>query len=454
MGIVGKTAAEIFDSIRTLTQTGALTPGQELPTVRDLAATLSVNRNTVSMAYKRLVTAGVAVTQGRLGTVIREQPGPGEQEGSLPGSPLVDLGGGNPNPVWLPDMGAALAREPYRPRLYGEGTGGPELEASARQWLTGDCPDRFEINLTNGAVDAVERLLGAYLVAGDKVAVEDPCFVSNINTLRIAGQQTVGVAVDAHGMLAEALEQALAQGVQAVIVTPRAHNPTGCSLSAARARKLRAVLAHYPHVLVIADDHFSLLAVTDYFDVIPPMAQRWALIRSVSKMLGPDLRLAFVASDEQTSQRLRLRLAPGTNWVSHLLQDVVSACLSSPEVSAQIVQARADYARRRDSLTMALARQGISVTTPAEGLNLWLPLPANSQAAVLELARHGWLVRGGESFGVQGQAHGLRITVSSIDEAGAEAFARVLGHVLGQGYGMSSCSKASRVAAHSTKFIQ
>ncbi len=90
MGIVGKTAAEIFDSIRTLTQTGALTPGQELPTVRDLAATLSVNRNTVSMAYKRLVTAGVAVTQGRLGTVIREQPGPGEQEGSLPGSPLVD----------------------------------------------------------------------------------------------------------------------------------------------------------------------------------------------------------------------------------------------------------------------------------------------------------------------------------------------------------------------------
>jgi DNA-binding transcriptional MocR family regulator len=158
------------------------------------------------------------------------------------------------------------------------------------------------------------------------------------------------------------------------------------------------VLARYPHVLVIADDHFSLLAVTDYYDVIPPTAQRWALIRSVSKMLGPDLRLAFVASDEQTSQRSRLRLAPGTNWVSHLLQDVVGACLSSPEVSAQIAQPRRNYARRRDILTMALAEQGIAVATPADGLNLWLPLPGNSQAAVLALARHGWLVRGREPF--------------------------------------------------------
>ncbi len=54
MEIVGKTAAEIFDSIRALTQAGSFKPGQELPTTRDLAATLGVNRNTVSMAYQRL----------------------------------------------------------------------------------------------------------------------------------------------------------------------------------------------------------------------------------------------------------------------------------------------------------------------------------------------------------------------------------------------------------------
>ncbi|MGF6120073.1 DNA-binding transcriptional MocR family regulator [Janthinobacterium lividum] len=432
MKIAGKTAAELFDSIRALTQAGELAPGQELPTVRELAATLGVNRNTVSLAYKRLATAGIAVTQGRLGTAIRAKRDPGEQEGLLPGSPLADLGGGNPNLAWLPDVGAALARKPYRPRLYGEATLDPELEALARRWMAGDCPEGHDITLTNGAVDAVERLLAAYLVAGDKVAVEDPCFVSSINTLRIAGLHAVGVAVDAEGMQAEALERALAQGAQAVIVTPRAHNPTGCSLSAARADQLRAVLAAYPHVLVIIDDHFSLLSVASYQDVIPHAARRWALIRSVSKIFGPDLRLAVVASDGQTAQRLRLRLAPGTNWVSHLLQDAVSACLSSPEVSAQVALARADYARRRGILADALAAQGLVGASPADGLNLWLPLPGGSQAAVLALARHGWLVRGGEAFGVQAPAQGLRITVSTMDAAHAQAFAGVLAQVLGR----------------------
>lgn len=432
MEIVGKTAAEIFDSIRALTQVGSLKPGQELPTTRDLAATLGVNRNTVSMAYKRLAAAGIAVTQGRLGTLIRKQPDPGEQEGLLPGSPLADLGSGNPSPAWLPDIGAALTRRPYRPRLYGEATVDTEMEVLARQSLTGDCPEQFEVSLTSGAVDAIERLLTAYLVAGDKVAVEDPCFIGSVNTLRIAGLQAVGVPVDTQGMSAEGLEQALAQGAQAVIVTPRAHSPTGVSLSAARARKLRAVLARYPHVLVITDDHFSLMAATDYHDVISPTAMRWALIRSVSKILGPDLRLAFVASDEQTAQRLRLRLAPGTNWVSHLLQDAVVACLSSPDVAMQLAQAREDYARRRELLAAALGAQGIAVTSPADGLNLWLPLPESSESVVLALARRGWLVRGGEAFAVQAPAHGLRITVSTIDEAGAQAFANVLGHVLGK----------------------
>lgn len=432
MEIVGKTAAEIFDSIRTLTQSGAYAPGQELPTTRDLAATLGVNRNTVSMAYKRLAAAGIAVTQGRLGTFIRKRPGPGEQEGLLPGSPLADLGSGNPNPAWLPDIGAALTRKPYRPRLYGEATVAPDMEALARQSLAGDCPERFDVSLTSGAVDAIERLLTAYLVAGDKVAVEDPCFISSVNTLRIAGLQPVGVPVDTQGMRADGLEQALAQGAQAVIVTPRAHNPTGCSLSAARARKLRAVLARHPHVLVIADDHFSQLAVSDYCDVIPPAARHWALVRSVSKMLGPDLRLAFVASDAQTAQRLRLRLAPGTNWVSHLLQDAVVACMSSPDVASKLAQARADYAVRRERLAAALGAQGFAVASPADGLNLWLPLPENSQSVALALARRGWLVRPGEAFAVQAPAHGLRITVSTIDEASVNTFAGVVGQVLGQ----------------------
>lgn len=173
MRIRGKSAAEIFDSVRAQVQSQQILPGQGLPPVRELAARLDVNRNTVAAAYKRLVAAGIATAQGRRGTTIRGQ-GPGEQEGALPDSPLVDLASGNPNPAWLPDLAAALRAMPYRPRLYGEPLINAGLEAHARAWFTPDCPAPFEVDLAHGAVDAIERLLGALLVPGDKVAVENP----------------------------------------------------------------------------------------------------------------------------------------------------------------------------------------------------------------------------------------------------------------------------------------
>ena len=424
MKIQGKTAAEIFDCVRGLAQSGQLPPGQALPPVRDLAVELDINRNTVAAAYKRLVTAGIALTQGRLGTIIRDQSGPGEQEGALSDSPLADLASGNPNPAWLPDLSAALAIRPYQPRLYGEPTVNAGLESYARAWFARDCPAPFEINLTHGAVDAIERLLSSHLVAGDKVAVENPCFLSSINMLRIAGLQALGVPVDAEGMQAAALEAALAKGAQAVILTPRAHNPTGCSLSEKRAKALARVLAKYPHAMVIVDDHYALLSAKEYHSVLPSGTQRWALVRSFSKTLGPDVRLAMVASDAATSRQLRLRLASGTSWVSHLLQDMVEVTLGRPEVAKQMAQARKDYAQRRKALESALLEQDVPCAADGDGLNLWVPLDTDDQAVALALAHRGWLVRHGDAFGVQEPVRGLRITVSAIEPGQCRKLAR------------------------------
>ncbi|MBZ9556511.1 MULTISPECIES: transcriptional regulator PtsJ [unclassified Modicisalibacter] len=419
MQITGTSAAEIFDSVRLLAQSGQLQPGQSLPPVRDLATRLEVNRNTVAAAYKRLVAAGIAVTRGRLGTVIREPPRLGEQEGATPDTRLSDVASGNPNPDWLPDISEAVVRAGYRPRLYGEATVNPSLANYARQWFAGDVTERHEFELAHGAVDAIERLLAAHLVTGDRVVVETPCFLGSLNVLRVAGLEPVGVPVDREGMRVDALEHALSAGAQAVILTPRAHNPTGCGLSAQRAQALRRVLERHPHVLIVVDDHFALLADTLYHSVIPESAQRWALVRSLSKALGPDLRIALIASDPQTAERLRLRLAPGSTWVSHLLQDIAHACLTNEVVASQIALAREDYTRRRHYLTTALAERGIAVATPADGLNLWIPLQQHSRPLAFAMAKRGWLVRGGEGFSVGEPVHGLRLTVSELEESQA-----------------------------------
>lgn len=165
-------------------------------------------------------------------------------------------------------------------------------------------------------------------------------------------------------MQPEPLEEALRNGARAVIITPRAHNPTGCSLSESRARAIREILARYPQVLVIVDDHFALLSATPQYSPIAAESQRWALVRSLSKTLGPDIRLAIVASDADTSAALRLRLNSGSQWVSHLLQDLVIACLNDNAFMASLAETRRHYRQQHEKLIAALASRGITHLTP------------------------------------------------------------------------------------------
>lgn len=414
--IDGKSANEIFDSIRQHITSGALAKGETLPPVRELAAQLGVNRNTVASAYKRLVTSGLALSLGRNGTVVKETAAPLALEGGNPHTPLTDLSSGNPATVRLPNLAKYLSHISSSPRLYGDTPVLPALADWAAKWMQDTMPATGEIDLTSGAIDAIERLLSAHLLPGDSVAVEDPCFLSSISMLRYSGFSASPVTIDQEGMLPEKLEQALSKGARTVILTPRAHNPTGYSLSAARAAALQQVLSRYPQTLVIIDDHFALLAEAPWHPVISPQTQHWAVVRSMSKTLGPDLRLAFVASDKTTSAKLRLRLNAGSQWVSHLLQDLVYACLSDPDFQQSLEQTRQFYAGQQQKMAEALQAQGVANIAPGDGLNFWLPLADSSHETAFALAKSGWLVREGDAFGVQAPAQGLRITLSTLND--------------------------------------
>ncbi|WP_040164363.1 aminotransferase class I/II-fold pyridoxal phosphate-dependent enzyme [Microbacterium gorillae] len=415
--ITGTTTAEIADSVRDLRDRGHLRAGESLPPVRSLAETLGVNRNTVVAAYRQLAQAGIVQAQGRAGTRIAD-PSPVAQEGYAADTVLHDVGTGNPDPNLIPDPSAALPRVIGRPVLYGEPVIDADLAAWAQEWTAADLPPGIDlrISVTSGAVDAVERLLAATMLRDDAVALEDPCFLSAIRTVRLGGYRAVSVPVDAEGMTVAGLRAALDAGVRAIIVTPRAQNPTGVSLSAARAADLRAVLADHPYVLIIEDDHFSLLSQRPYESLIGPAHRRFALVRSVSKFLGPDMCLAVTATDPDTASRLALRLSPGTTWVSHILQRLVHAQLTDPSIRSQLTEAGRHYAASNAAVAAALAERGLPVTA-GDGLNLWVPLPQPSRDVAERLMRRGWLVRTGADFDLEGAGSShLRLTVHDLED--------------------------------------
>ncbi|WP_139416993.1 aminotransferase class I/II-fold pyridoxal phosphate-dependent enzyme [Agromyces laixinhei] len=414
--IEGRSAAEIADSLRTLIERGALRPGDALPPVRALAEHLGVNRNTAVSAYRQLTNAGVVITLGRGGT--RVAGGSAVAQEGFADTALRDIGTGNPDPARIPDPSTALASIARRPVLYGEPVIDPVLGEWARTWMGTDLPAEIpmRITVTSGAADAVERLLAQALTRDDAVALEDPCFLTSIHTVQVGGYRPVPVPIDDEGMTVEGLRAALEQGVRAVICTPRAQNPTGASLSERRAAELRAVLGEHPYVLVIEDDHYSLLSQLPHHSLIGAGHRRWALVRSVSKFLGPDMCLAVTASDPETADRLATRLTPGTTWVSHLLQRLVRTLATDPEVAAAISAAGEHYAARNAAFAELLTAEGVP-TRPGDGLNVWVPLGAPARAVSEQLMRRGWLARPGDEFALGGEASDhLRLTVHDLDD--------------------------------------
>jgi DNA-binding transcriptional MocR family regulator len=154
------------------------------------------------------------------------------------------------------------------------------------------------------------------------------------------------------------------------------------------------------------------------------------VVRSTSKFLGPDLRVALVAADETTLARVRGRQALGVRRVSRILQHLVLALWSDPSSGRHLARVADLYAQRRTALVTALAAHEINVAA-ASGFNMWIPV-RHEAAAVQALAERGWAVAAGERFRIRAGA-GLRITTSALDVRDAPRLAGDLAAVLQQG---------------------
>src|SRR5204862_5912754 len=105
--------------------------------------------------------------------------------------------------------------------------------------------------------------------------------------------------------------------------------------------------------------------------------KRWSVVRSTSKFLGPDLRVAVMAGDELTTARVQGRQSLGPMWVSTILQQLALAMWSDPASGRRLARAADVYAQRRAALLDALGAHGIKAHGRT-GLNVWVPVREES----------------------------------------------------------------------------
>lgn len=409
----GWNANDLTEDIERRVARRDLLPGDRLPPVRVLAAEFEIAPNTVAAAYRQLGERGIAVGKGRMGTFIAARPSV-----AIPSDPEIpagamDLSSGNPDPELLPDLKSALQHVSGSKVLYGCPSVDESLAKHGARLLAADGIMADDIAVVSGGLDGMELVLQAHLRHGDSVAVEDPGYPPVADLIRALGYVVVPVAIDDEGPLADSLANVLDRGVAAVVVTPRAQNPFGSAISTDRAATLRLVLNEHPDVLVVEDDHASAIAGSSMHSIASDRA-RWATIRSAAKTYGPDVRLALVAGDPFTINRVEGRQRLGPGWVSHILQQLVGWLICDQDVSDGVARAASLYASRRQALLDALHERGLQAHG-ASGLNVWVPVPDES-VAVHALERRGYAIRAGVRYRIR-SSPGVRVTVASLEES-------------------------------------
>ncbi|MBV9101215.1 MAG: aminotransferase class I/II-fold pyridoxal phosphate-dependent enzyme [Candidatus Dormibacteraeota bacterium] len=412
--IAGRRATDIAASVERGIRDGAITPGSQLPPVRRLAGRLGVSAATVASAYRELRLRGLIIAAGRQGTTVVPR-GPVAPRGKPQFAPGIrDLTGGNPDPALLPALAPHLAAIDAESVMYGTAPSEPALLELAAARFEEDGVPAEHMTVVGGALDGIELVIGAHLRPGDRVAVEDPCYPGFSDLAAVMGLVSVPMAVDDRGPVPQAMAAALRAGAAACVVTPRAQNPFGAALMPERAAELRAVLRRFPDVLVVEDEHARDITGGGGGTLSDARRERWAQVRSVSKALGPDLRMAVVSGDATTVSRVEGRRLLGAGWVSHLLQRLVVSLWRDPATAATLAEAARTYDTRRDALLLELRARGVPCHG-SSGLNVWVPV-AHEGAVVASLLQGGWGVLAGERFRIAAP-RGLRITTSTLEPA-------------------------------------
>lgn len=417
--IRGKGAEAIASDVEAAISAGELAPGAELPPIRELAGQLGVNANTVAAAYRLLRQRGAVETAGRRGTRVRNRPAttPRSLRGITVPPGVRDLSTGNPDPALLPIAGQRVPAGP--PVLYGDPPVSAELAEFARTSLAADGVPAEHIAVTAGALDGIERVVVAHLRPGDRVAVEDPGWANLLDLLAALGVSAEPIGVDDDGPLTADVARTLQRGVRALVLTTRAQNPTGAAVSAARAQELQALLVEHDDVLLIEDDHCAGIAGAP-LHTLSGSTRHWAFVRSAAKAYGPDLRLALLAGDQRTVERVHGRLRLGPGWISHLLQDLAVGLWRDEAATQMVRDAEAAYTRNRKLLCTALADRGVT-SHGKSGLNVWIPVP-DETGSITTLLSAGWAAAPGTRFRI-GSPPGMRITISGLAADDIDALA-------------------------------
>lgn len=314
---------------------------------------------------------------------------------------VVSLAGGMPNIADLPreaigEAMASLIRERGTQAMqYGSGQGEPFMreqitEVMAEEGINAH-PD--DVVVSCGSQQALDLVTRVFCDPGDVILAEAPSYVGAIGTFRAYQVQIVHVAMDAEGIIPQAVREAVAacraagKRVKFLYTIPNFQNPTGVTQSEQRRRELIEV-AHETDILIVEDNPYGLLSIEG--EPKPALRsmedERVVYLGSFSKTFAPGFRVGWALAPHAVREKLTLAQESATLAPPVFSQFAISTYLHQFDWRAQIQVYRDMYRGRRDAMLQGLIENmpaGTTWTHPTGGFFVWVTLPEGLDAQAM-----------------------------------------------------------------------
>jgi DNA-binding transcriptional MocR family regulator len=472
--------SQIVNELIRLIGNGTLNEGYQLPSSRQLAEKLGVNRSTVVRAYEELWSLGYvesttgSYTRVRKRKSIVERMQSGENKDS-PASKLyshndsrgvrhiegftridavseddcIDFQRLEPDPDLIDSKRiSACFREAISDKTfnlfgYCHPRGFAPLRASILQHMRLHSIHAADENImiTNGTQNSLQLIFQAFVSKDDCVIVESPTYSMLIPLIRYHGVKVLEVPLEQDGMDMGALEKIMKKNkVRLVYTMPGFHNPTGITMSQQKRETLLKLCEKHQTILV--EDSFE--EELKYFGKvhlpIKSMDTRGAVIylSSFSKVLAPGFRIGWIIADKACINRLsdlKTALDLSSNTISQVM--LHNYCKTG-DYERHIRKLMRVFRKRMQVALQALKthipREIAHWNEPLGGFLIWLRIhhDISKEETVSEhIRRFGVQISDGALFFYTPVNHQyIRISISKCSEAEIEEGIKRLGQAL------------------------
>jgi GntR family transcriptional regulator/MocR family aminotransferase len=409
---------QLYEGLRAAILTRELKAGARLPSTREMAADLSVSRNTVMVAFEQLLAEGYVESRRGSGTYVAEalpddqlrvrpsgapaarmhargraiaplakrlmainylgSPGEVAPRAFRAGSPAVDE---FPFGAWA----KLLARRWRHPKLelldYGDAAGYRPLREAAAEYLRESRAVRCtaeQVLIVSGAQQALALAMRVLTSPGEQAWIEDPGYTGARNAMLSAGLKLVPVPMDEEGILVS-VGINRAQRARLAYVTPSHQHPLGVTMSLTRRLALLEWAAR-SDAWILEDDYDSEFRYAlRPFPALQGLDQQSRVIYlgTFSKVLFPSLRLGYLVAPTDLIGAFVMVRARTETYSPLIEQAALTDFITEGHFARHIRRMRVLYAARQAALVKMADRELaglLDVRPAAAGMHLigWL----------------------------------------------------------------------------------